>query len=83
MTYTIIKAGGGPGGGMMQQLIPGAPSAWLAYTEVDEIKAATQKAQSLGATVIKDVTEVPGMGWFSIITDPAGAARGLWQTKKV
>jgi uncharacterized protein len=82
MTYTMIKAGEGPGGGMMKQMIPGAPSAWLAYTLVDEIKAATQKAQSLGATVMKDVTEVPGMGWFSIITDPTGAALGLWQSKK-
>jgi uncharacterized protein len=82
MTYTIIKAGEGPGGGMMKQLIPNAPSAWLPYTLVDEIKAATQKAKSLGATVMKDVTEVPGMGWFSIITDPTGAALGLWQSMK-
>jgi len=82
MVYTMIKAGEGPGGGMMNQLIPGAPSAWLAYTQVDDVKAATQKAQSLGANVMKDVTEVPGMGWFSIITDPTGAALGLWQNKK-
>ena len=82
MTYTMINPGGGTGGGMMKQPIPGAPSAWLAYVLVDEIKAATQKARSLGATVMKDVTEVPGTGWFSIITDPTGAALGLWQPKK-
>jgi predicted enzyme related to lactoylglutathione lyase len=40
---------------------------------------ATAKAKSLGATVKKDVTEVPGMGWFSIIEDPTGAALGLWK----
>jgi predicted enzyme related to lactoylglutathione lyase len=82
MTYTMIKPGDGVGGGMMKQLIPGAPSSWLSYVLVDEIKAATQKAKSLGATVMKDVTEVPDMGWFSIITDPTGAALGLWQSKK-
>ncbi|HMJ62806.1 MAG TPA: VOC family protein [Bryobacteraceae bacterium] len=82
MTYTMIKPGDGVGGGMMKQLIPGAPSSWLAYTQVDDVKAATQKAQTLGAKVMKDVTEVPDMGWFSIITDPTGAALGLWQTKK-
>jgi len=82
MVYTMIKPGAGTGGGMMKQLIPGAPSAWLAYAEVDEIKAATQKAKSLGASVMKDVTEVPGMGWFTIITDPTGAPLGLWQAKK-
>jgi hypothetical protein len=31
---------------------------------------------------MKDTTEVPGMGWFSIITDPTGAPLGLWQNKK-
>jgi predicted enzyme related to lactoylglutathione lyase len=82
MVYTMIKPGEGPGGGMMKQLIPGAPSAWLAYTQVDDVKAATQKAKSLGASVMKDVTEVPGMGWFTIITDPTGAPLGLWQAKK-
>jgi predicted enzyme related to lactoylglutathione lyase len=30
---------------------------------------------------MKDVTEVPDMGWFSIITDPTGAMVGLWQTR--
>lgn len=80
LIYTMVQPGEGPGGGMMKQLMPGAPSAWLAYVTVPDVKAATTKATSLGATVMKDVTEVPGMGWFSIITDPTGAAIGLWQT---
>jgi predicted enzyme related to lactoylglutathione lyase len=25
------------------------------------------------------VSEVPGMGWLSIIKDPTGAVLGLWQ----
>ena len=79
--YTMIKVGKGTGGGIMKQLIPGAPSFWLPYVEVAEIKAATQKAKSLGATIMKDVTEVMGMGWLSILTDPTGAILGLWQTK--
>jgi predicted enzyme related to lactoylglutathione lyase len=80
-SYTMIEVGEGTGGGMMQQLMPGAPSAWLPYVLVDDIKAATQKARSLGAAVMKDVTEVKEMGWFSIITDPTGAVLGLWQSK--
>ena len=79
--YTMIKVGKGTGGGMMKQLIPGAPSSWLAYVEVADIKASTQKAKSLGATIMKDVTEVMGMGWLTILTDPTGAMLGLWQTK--
>ena len=46
---------------------------------VDDVKASTAKAKSLGAQVMRDVTEVPGMGWFSIIADPTGAHLGLWQ----
>ena len=81
-TYTMIHVGEGTGGGIMQHPVPGAPSAWLAYVLVDDIEAATKKAKSLGATVMKDVTEVMGMGWLSIIVDPTGAVLGLWEPKK-
>ncbi|HEV8416623.1 MAG TPA: VOC family protein [Bryobacteraceae bacterium] len=81
LDYTMIRVGKGTGGGMMQQLIPGAGSAWLPYVEVSDIKVSTKKAQSLGAKVMKDVTEITDMGWLSIIVDPAGALLGLWQTK--
>jgi predicted enzyme related to lactoylglutathione lyase len=79
--YTMINVGEGTGGGLMKHPVPGAPSAWLAYVLVDDIAAATQKAKSLGATVMKDVTEVMDMGWLSIIIDPTGAALGLWKPK--
>jgi uncharacterized protein len=82
MIYSTFKpADGSPGGGMMQHPVPGAPSAWLTYVLVDDVKASTKKAASLGAQVMRDVTEVPNLGWFSIITDPTGAHIGLWQTK--
>jgi len=81
-TYTIIKVGEGTGGGMLKNPMPGVPSFWLAYVHVDEISAATKKAASLGAKVVKDSVEVPNMGWFSIIEDPTGAAVALWQSKE-
>jgi len=80
-SYTMIRVGEGTGGGMMKQMMPGAPSAWLPYVLVDDIKASTQKAKSLGATILKDVTEVMGAGWLSIIVDPTGAMLGLWKPK--
>jgi predicted enzyme related to lactoylglutathione lyase len=82
MTYTMIQVGEGTGGGLMKNPMPGGSSLWVPYVLVDDVKAATKKAQSLGATVMKDVAEVPNMGWFSIITDPTGAMFGLWETKK-
>jgi len=80
-TYTMIGVGEGTGGGMMQQMQPGAPSAWLAYVLVDDLKGATEKAKANGATVLRDITEVPNMGAFAIITDPTGANIGIWQPK--
>ena len=82
MTYTMIKVGEGTGGGLMKNPMPNAGSMWVAYVNVDDLKAATAKAKSLGATVIKDQAEVNGRGSFSIITDPTGAMLGLWQPKK-
>ena len=79
MSYTMIGVGEGTGGGMMKHPMPGAPSAWLAYVNVDNIVAATAAAASLGATVFREVTEVPNAGSFSIIVDPTGAMLGLWQ----
>lgn len=81
MSYTMIRVGEGTGGGMMKQMVPGAPSSWLAYVEVDDIAAATAKAKSLGATIMRDVMEVMDAGSFSIIVDPTGAVLGLWQPK--
>lgn len=81
MAYTMIKVGKGTGGGILKHPMPGAPSMWLAYVEVDDIAAATQKAKSLGAKIVVDVQEVPDVGWFSIISDPTGAVLALWKSK--
>jgi len=80
-TYTLIRVGEGTGGGIMKHPMPGAPSMWLDYVQVDDIAAATEKARSLGAAVIKEPTGVAGAGHFSIITDPTGAVLALWKPK--
>src|SRR5215813_11347697 len=64
-TYTLIGVGNGTGGGMMTHPMPGAPSSWLAYVQVDDIAAATKKAKALGADIKVDVTEIPNVGSFS------------------
>jgi predicted enzyme related to lactoylglutathione lyase len=79
--YTLISVGEGTGGGLMKHPIPGAPSFWLSYVLVDDVDAATKKVRGLGGTVMKDKTEVPGMGWLAIIADPTGAHLGLWKAK--
>jgi predicted enzyme related to lactoylglutathione lyase len=81
-TYTMVNVGEGVGGGIMKHPMPDAPAMWMPYVLVDDVVAATKKARELGATVMRDKTEVSGMGWFSIIVDPTGAHLGLWQAKK-
>jgi len=81
MDYTMIEVGEGTGGGMMKNPVPGIPSHWLAFVLVDDVVAMTKKAKSLGASIAKDITEVPDTGLFSVILDPTGAAIGLWQPK--
>ena len=80
MDYTVINVWEGTGG-MMKTPMPGIPSSWTAYVLVDDIAASTEKARSLGATICKDITEVPGMGSFSIMVDPTGATLAMWQPK--
>src|SRR5262249_4296418 len=79
--YTRIRPGEGPRGGMLKQMMANTPSFWLPYVEVEDIGAATKKAQSLGAKVMVDSKEVPGEGTLSIISDPTGAIVGLWKPK--
>src|SRR5262249_531769 len=80
--YTMIEVGEGTGGGMMQHPMPDEPSVWLAYVNVDDIKAATATAKSLGAEIVGGVTEVPKGGSCWIIVDPTGAMLGLWEPLK-
>jgi uncharacterized protein len=79
MDYTMIKVGEGTGGGMMKVPMPEMPSHWMAYVLVDDVSASTEKAKSLGANIVKPVTEIPGVGKFSVIVDPTGASLALWQ----
>ena len=77
MKYTMITAGKGVAGGMWQD--KKNASQWMPYVLVDDIAISTQKAKKLGAKVLKDVIEVPGAGWMSVLADPTGAVIGLWK----
>ncbi len=55
------------------------PPLWFAYVNVVDVAASLVKAVELGATEMKGVTEVPGMGSFALLVDPQGANIALWQ----
>ena len=60
---------------------PEARPQWAPYILVGDIAVSSGKAKSLGARLLVDVTEIPGVGSFSMFLDPTGAAFALWQPK--
>jgi predicted enzyme related to lactoylglutathione lyase len=54
-------------------------SYWLTYLGVDDVDASAAKAQERGAGVIVEPADIPDIGRFAVITDPTGAAVGLFK----
>lgn len=83
MTYTLIKKGQGDAFAGMWEIPKSAqdqiPSHWISYVQVDKLETALNKAKQYGANVVRDVTEVGGMGRLAIITDPTGAYLAFWE----
>ncbi len=75
------RAINGAEGGIMKSPVADAPSRWVPYFLVDDVAAGVNRAKSLGASIVVHATEIPGHGWFSLISDPTGATFGLWKGK--
>jgi predicted enzyme related to lactoylglutathione lyase len=80
--YTGINVGKGTGGGMQKKPMPAAPTLWLPYVEVDDVKKTVQKAQKLGAIVQVEYMAVGDMGAIGVFVDPTGAPIGVWARAK-
>ena len=50
MTYTMLDSGKPPGGGMQQKPMPDAPTLWLPYVEVADVKHLADITAALRAT---------------------------------
>ena len=77
--YTVFQKNGVNVGGMMgitPEMGP-IPPHWMGYVTVDDVDASTETAAGLGAQVFVPPTDIPGIGRFSVIQDPAGAAISL------
>ncbi len=75
--YSIFRPDLGAAGAIYSA--PGQPTSWLPYINVEDIDASTEKAQALGAKLMRGVQEIPGHGWTSILIDPWGAPVALFQ----
>jgi uncharacterized protein len=78
MNYTMIDVGDGTGGGMQGKPMPSAPTGWLPYVAVDDVKKTIVKAVKAGASIVLDYHEIGDMGAIAIFTDPGGCSLGIW-----
>ncbi len=82
MPYTMIDVGTGVGGGMQKVMMPGQPTAWMPYVQVDDVKKSLAKAKKAGGKVVVDFQALGEMGAIGVFLDPAGAALGVWEAGK-
>ena len=82
MNYTMIDVGGGTGGGMQSRPMPDAPTGWMPYVQVDDVKATVAKATKAGATAMLPYQEIGEMGAIGVFADPNGAVIGVWEAKQ-
>jgi uncharacterized protein len=80
-TYTIFSRGEEQDVGGCMRTPPGveAPPHWLVYIGVDDVDATAARAKELGATVFQESTDIPEVGRFAVVQDPAGAVFGLFR----
>lgn len=74
-SYTMFLAASGPLGGTAES---SDGNRWLTYVRTDDIDATVEKARGLGATVKKDITDMPNGGKYAVLTDPQGAEFGVY-----
>jgi predicted enzyme related to lactoylglutathione lyase len=76
MEYTMFVNGQRPAGGMypLTPEMGNVPPHWTVYFAVEDCDATAEKAISLGAKTITPAMDIPGVGRFSVLLDPQGAA---------
>ena len=81
-TYWVAKMDDDYVGGLFPLTDPkfkGVPEGWMSYLAVDDVDARVKKAQGLGATLMRPIFDVPGIGRIAIVKEPGGAGVG-WMT---
>lgn len=82
-TYTMFMSENKGFAGMMQLSNDGKGQAsphWISYIAVKDLPGTLEKAQKLGASILKPITLLPEKGHFVIIKDPTGATIAFWES---
>ena len=84
LNYRVVETGGegGLNGGIVQ---PQRPEPWpgnmTLYIAVDDLADYRKRITEAGGKIHVEEQEVPGMGAFTLFTDPEGRMMGLWKIK--
>ena len=77
MPYHLFSANGVQIGGMMaltdDMKANGAKPSWMGYIGVDDIEKSVDAIETAGGSIHIPPTPIPGIGQFSMVTDPQGA----------
>ena len=84
LDYRIVdtKATGdmkGINGGIFQPKEGEWPGNMSFYILVDDLAAYRKKITDAGGKILVEEQEVPGMGYFSLFSDPDGRVMGIWK----
>jgi predicted enzyme related to lactoylglutathione lyase len=82
MDYHMVDtASGGVGinGGIFKPKDGPIPAPTSLYLDVDDLDAYGRKITAAGGRLVVEKQEVPGMGTFSLFTDPDGRMLGIWK----
>ena len=78
MDYVVFNAGErGVAGAMLlpdEAKAMGTPPCWMGYIFAKDVDAATADVKKAGGTVHREPSDIPGVGRFSVVADPQGAA---------
>ena len=84
INYRLVETGAtgemkGINGGIMQPQEGPWPGNMSFYILVDDLAAYRKRILDAGGKIVVDEQEVPGMGWFSLFSDPDGRVMGIWK----
>lgn len=83
MDYTLLAAGPHQVGGLMalppEARAAGVPPNWSGYLAVDDVDAKAAAVLQAGGQLLRPAADIPGVGRFAVVADPAGAAFCLFK----
>jgi predicted enzyme related to lactoylglutathione lyase len=82
-TYSVIAGGENNGWGGLMAMPPDVPaevpSHWMVYFTVSDIEATMAKVTGAGGQIANGPMDIPGVGQFAVIQDPAGGVFSVLQ----